>query len=113
MNVISPKSKFVMKIFFKPIMTSALLSDDQKLPTLDSFWYMTSQICYGLFEHTRMGLDLCNTTATFQRAMNLVLCSLTWTEALVYKDDVMSLETTLSVMQIAIKTHSTECANTI
>ena len=33
-----------MKIFFKPIMTSALLSDDQELPTLDSFWYMTSQI---------------------------------------------------------------------
>ena len=33
-----------MKIFFKPIMTSALLSDDQKMPTLDSFWYMTSQI---------------------------------------------------------------------
>ena len=44
MNVISPKSKFVMKFFFKPIMTSALLSDDQELPTLDSFWYMTSQI---------------------------------------------------------------------
>ena len=44
MNVISPKSKFVMKIFFKPIMTSALLSDDQELPTLDSFWYMTSQL---------------------------------------------------------------------
>ena len=33
-----------MKIFLKPIMTSALLSDDQKMPTLDSFWYMTSQI---------------------------------------------------------------------
>ena len=25
-------------------MTSALLSDDQELPTLDSFWYMTSQM---------------------------------------------------------------------
>ena len=33
-----------MKIFFKPIMTSALLSDDQKMPTLDSFWYMTSHL---------------------------------------------------------------------
>ena len=33
-----------MKKFFKPIMTSALLSDDQELPTLDSFWYMTSHI---------------------------------------------------------------------
>ena len=30
MNVISPKLKFVMKIVFKPIATSALLSDDQK-----------------------------------------------------------------------------------
>ena len=44
MNVISQKSKFVVKFFFKPIMTSALLSDDQELPTLDSFWYMTSQL---------------------------------------------------------------------
>ena len=40
------KSKFVMKIFFKPIMTSALLSDDQELPTLDSFWYMTSHMSF-------------------------------------------------------------------
>ena len=47
MNVISPKLKFVMKIVFKPITTSALLSDDQKMPTLDSFWYMTSHIVEG------------------------------------------------------------------
>ena len=46
MNVISPKLKFVMKIVFKPIMTSALLSDDKKMPTLDSFWYMTSHLSY-------------------------------------------------------------------
>ena len=46
MNVISPKLKFVMKIVFKPITTSALLSDDKKMPTLDSFWYMTSHMCY-------------------------------------------------------------------
>ena len=47
MNVISPKLKFVMKIVFKPITTSALLSGDQKMPTLDSFWYMTSHMwCY-------------------------------------------------------------------
>ena len=44
MNVISPKLKFVMKIVFKPITTSALLSDDQKMPTLDSFCYMMSHI---------------------------------------------------------------------
>ena len=44
MNVISPKLKFVMKIVFKPITTSALLSDDRKMPTLDSFCYMTSHM---------------------------------------------------------------------
>ena len=43
MNVISPKSKFVMKIF-RPITISALFSDDQGMPTLDSFWYMTSHL---------------------------------------------------------------------
>ena len=33
---------------------------------------------YGLFEHTRMGMGLCNAPATFQRAMQLVLRGLTW-----------------------------------
>ena len=51
MNVISPKLKFVMKIVFKPITTSALLSDDQKMPTLDSFWYMTSHIVNGYIKY--------------------------------------------------------------
>lgn len=32
---------------------------------------------YGLFEHTRMGMGLCNAPATFQRAMQLVLRGLT------------------------------------
>jgi len=32
---------------------------------------------YGLFEHTRMGMGLCNAPVTFQRAMQLVLRGLT------------------------------------
>ena len=46
---------------------------------------------YGLFEHTQMGFGLCNEPATFQRAMNLVLRGLTWTEVLLYIDDVIVL----------------------
>ena len=46
-------------------------------------------IRYGLFEHTRMGMGLCNTPATFQRAMQLVLRGLTWNQVLVYLDDVV------------------------
>lgn len=46
---------------------------------------------YGLFEHTRMGMGLCNAPATFQRAMQLVLRGLTWTKVLVYLDDVVVL----------------------
>lgn len=32
---------------------------------------------YGLYEHTRMGMGLCNASATFQRVMQLVLRGLT------------------------------------
>ena len=46
---------------------------------------------YGLYEHTRMGMGLCNAPATFQRAMQLVLRGLTWTQVLVYLDDVVVL----------------------
>ena len=46
---------------------------------------------YGLFEHTRMGMGLCNAPATFQRAKKLVLRGLTWTQVLVYLDDVVVL----------------------
>ena len=44
---------------------------------------------YGRFQHIRMGFGLCNAPATFQRAMNLVLRGLTWSEVLVYLDDVI------------------------
>ena len=43
---------------------------------------------YGLYEHTRMPMGLCNATATFQRAMQLVLKGLTRKEVLAYLDDV-------------------------
>ena len=46
---------------------------------------------YGLYEHTRMGMGLCNAPATFQRAMQLVLRGLTWSHVLVYLDDVVIL----------------------
>jgi hypothetical protein len=46
---------------------------------------------YGLFEHTPMGFGLCNAPATFQRAMQLVLRGLTWTQVLVYLDDIIVL----------------------
>lgn len=46
---------------------------------------------YGLFEHTRMGMGLCNAPATFQRAMQLVLRGLTWRQVLIYLDDIVVL----------------------
>lgn len=48
---------------------------------------------YGLFEHLRMGMGLCNAPATFQRAMQLVLRGLVWTQVLVYLDDVIVMGT--------------------
>jgi hypothetical protein len=46
---------------------------------------------YGLFKHRRMGMGLCNAPATFQRAMQLVLRGLIWTQVLVYIDDIIVL----------------------
>ena len=43
---------------------------------------------YGLYNHNRMGFGLCNASATFERAIQLVLRGLTWKEALAYLDDV-------------------------
>ena len=43
---------------------------------------------YGLFEHNRLPMGLCNSPATFQRAIQLVLRGLTWKEVLAYLDDV-------------------------
>ena len=46
---------------------------------------------YGLFEFVRMAFGLCNSPATFSRAMNLVLQGLTWREVLSFLDDILAL----------------------
>jgi hypothetical protein len=46
---------------------------------------------YGLFEHTRMGMGLCNAPATFQRAMQFVITGMIWTQVLVYINDIIVL----------------------
>ncbi len=46
---------------------------------------------YGLFQHVCMPFWLCNTPATFSRAMDLVLRGLTWKTVLAYLDDVIIL----------------------
>ena len=46
---------------------------------------------FGLFEHRRMALGLCNAPATFQRVIKLVLRGLTWDKILAYLDDVIVL----------------------
>lgn len=46
---------------------------------------------YGLFHFCRMPFGLCNSPATFQRAINLVLRGMTWKEVLAYLDDVLIL----------------------
>ena len=38
-----------------------------------------------------MGFGLCNSPATFQRAMNLVLSGLTWKSVISYLDDIIVL----------------------
>ena len=46
---------------------------------------------FGLFEHKRMSMGLCNAACTFQRAMDLVLRGLTWKTTLAFLDDVLVL----------------------
>ena len=46
---------------------------------------------YGLYEHRRMSMGLCNAPSTFQRAMNLVLRGLTWKTVLAFLDDILVL----------------------
>ncbi|XP_062602775.1 uncharacterized protein LOC134264500 [Saccostrea cucullata] len=46
---------------------------------------------YGLFEFVRMPFGTCNSPATFQRVIQLVLQGLNWKECLAYLDDVIVL----------------------
>ena len=46
---------------------------------------------YGLFEHVRLAMGLCNSPATYQRAMTLVLRDLLWKNVLAYLDDIIIL----------------------
>ena len=48
---------------------------------------------YGLFEHVRLPFGLCNSPATFSRAMQLLLRGLSWRTVLSYLDDVVILGT--------------------
>ena len=43
----------------------------------------------GLFEFVRMPFGLCNTLATFQRAMQAVLAGLEWRDCFVYIDNIL------------------------
>ena len=50
----------------------------------------TAFICKrGLFEFTRMPFGLCNSPATFQRTMDVLLSGLNWINCLVYIDDIL------------------------
>ena len=44
---------------------------------------------YGLYEHSRLPFGLCNSPATFSRAIQLVLRGLCWSIVLAYLDDVV------------------------
>ena len=46
---------------------------------------------YGLFEHVRLAMGLCNSPATYQRIMTYVLQNMLWKDALVYLDDIIVL----------------------
>ena len=46
---------------------------------------------YGLYEHVRLAMGLCNSPATYQRIMTYVLQNMLWKNVLVYLDDIIIL----------------------
>ena len=50
----------------------------------------------GFFEFNVMPFGLCNAPATFQRLMDLILAGLSWSQCLVYIDDLMVLGNTIT-----------------
>ncbi len=53
---------------------------------IDKMAFVTRQ---GLFRFTVMPFGLCNTPATFERLMELVLKDLNWKVCLIYLDDII------------------------
>ena len=80
------------------------LAENRYFSTLDmasGYWqvvidprdrYKTAFITkYGLFEHVRLAMGLCNSPATYQRIMTYVLQNMLWKNVLVYLDDIIIL----------------------
>ena len=61
---------------------------------------ITHKTHFGLFEHVRMSIGLCNVPSTFQRIIQLVLRGLTWKIVLAYLDDVVILGNCFSDFKI-------------
>jgi len=58
---------------------------------------------YGLFEHVRLAMGLCNAPATYQRIMTYVLQDMLWKNVLVYLDDIIVLGRTFEEHRQALE----------
>ncbi|RLC02359.1 MAG: hypothetical protein DRI57_30125, partial [Deltaproteobacteria bacterium] len=104
LNAVTTKDKFPLPLIEDCLST---LSGTKYFNTLDmtsAYW----QICiaptdkhktafitkYGQFEYNRLHFGLCNSPATFQRAIQHVLRGLLWEDVLAYLDDCVVLGTT-------------------
>ena len=101
LNALTKKDSFPL-----PLIEECLdaLADTAFFSTLDmasGYWqiaidpddrYKTAFITkYGLFEHVRLAMGLCNSPATYQRIMTYVLQNMLWQNVLVYLDDIIIL----------------------